>query len=284
MISIIGSLDGLVCVEEINLDQKEINLDRVYLWNPSINKLKPVPAAPIINDNHGIIRGLGYSQKTKDYKVVRILFLDLTSVGAVADVVVYSLNTDSWRPVKGTTIAPAGTLWHEYDPNLLGCPELQVTFNGVPHWFAEKESREKFIMSFNFDDERFGEFKIPADCDRWKYRIIGAYKDLLSIFVGVKVPNVPREHDYELWVMKEYGAESSWQKLFFILSTRVELGIPLGFGDHAQIFLKIRGWDQLFALDCDEQVKEFGDKQVKFFGIDSVCNIFSYTESLFLLG
>ena len=98
----VGSVNGLLCLRPLSLFGRTL-----YLWNPSIWKLK------ILDDScfhdqfdkwqtRSVI-GFGFHHRTKDYKIVRIMyFYDICQAYVEKEppmVEVFSLARNSWREV-----------------------------------------------------------------------------------------------------------------------------------------------------------------------------------------
>ncbi|KAJ4850309.1 hypothetical protein Tsubulata_044346 [Turnera subulata] len=128
--------------------------------------------------------GVGFCEKDEeDFKVV-YFGVPLTCNNYVPlvqeSVVSIYLSTDSWKKIQGIFIP--GDSGHN----------SKVTLDGVPHWIATSWEKNGIIMSFDFDKEEFGHVYSRAEGS-------GA--------------------DYEMWVLRGYGGEQIWTKLFFFQQT-----------------------------------------------------------------
>ncbi|KAI9182400.1 hypothetical protein LWI28_024960 [Acer negundo] len=149
----VGSVNGLLCLSPFFRQFGRT----LYLWNPSIWKLK------ILDDfyfQHQFDRrktrsAVRFYHKTKDYKIVRIMYFhDIYRAYVEKEppmVEVFSPTRNSWREV-GTY---AGCCVRD------DCSTVVV--NGCVHWFAKRteDASGKFILAFDFGSEKFGEITLP---------------------------------------------------------------------------------------------------------------------------
>ena len=61
-----GSCNGLLCISD-SLQNS------VYLWNPSIKKIKRLPIGVIQDTTYVVAIGLGFHRGGNDHKVVRVM-------------------------------------------------------------------------------------------------------------------------------------------------------------------------------------------------------------------
>ncbi|XP_015160961.1 F-box/kelch-repeat protein At3g23880-like [Solanum tuberosum] len=88
------------------------------------------------------------------------------------------------------------------------------------HWLADSEGYRSSLFSFNISNEAFGELplskEMPLLCDTIEQGLT-VLDGMLSVnFVCVKEDTIV----FDLWVMKEYGIEESWTKLFTMRDSR----------------------------------------------------------------
>ncbi|XP_016454950.1 F-box/kelch-repeat protein At3g23880-like [Nicotiana tabacum] len=184
-VRIVGSVNGLVCLV----------IERKYflLWNPSIRKFKKLPDP---RGGYYIMYGFGYDELHDDYKVVvisdRLSYNGLDHVG----VRIYSLKSNSWRNIRERWSGKLPSMWGAF-------------LNGKLHWTALTRSG---IFYIDLADEKWGKMKQPCfgkgDFDIWL--CMGVLGSDLSLFC-----NIPKTRA-EMWVMKEYGVEESWTKMFTV--------------------------------------------------------------------
>nr|XP_009761010.1 PREDICTED: F-box/kelch-repeat protein At3g23880-like [Nicotiana sylvestris] len=89
-----GSCDGLLCLS--------VGREELYLWNPSIRKLKRL-AWSGKNNLHYTTYGFGYNESQDDYKVVKVdgscRAYGFRGFEHLNNVSIYSLRTNSWKSI-----------------------------------------------------------------------------------------------------------------------------------------------------------------------------------------
>ncbi|KAK1355905.1 hypothetical protein POM88_049161 [Heracleum sosnowskyi] len=118
----------------------------VYLWNPSIRKLKVVPEFR----KHGKLDkaiGFWFNAEENDYEVVRIGY-----TGEMSFVEVYSLSSNSWKMINET--CPGADEISDRD---------LVYVKGKLHWLATQE-HGRIIVSLDMNNGKFGEKLISSSC------------------------------------------------------------------------------------------------------------------------
>ncbi|KAK9268925.1 hypothetical protein L1049_000690 [Liquidambar formosana] len=259
--NVVGSCNGLLCLT----DSVYPNFGcTIYVWNPFIGKFKAinnscVPRLLFNRDCSNVVLGFGFDAQNIDYKVVRVLnFTDLP----LPDVEVYNLSTDSWRRIEADV--PCVT-WTK--------PLSSTFFNGASHWIVFRDGYGRFIASFDFHNEVFGEIMLP---NRFKENdqelTLGVFKDSLGMIV---FPDEREQFALRfVWVMKEYGISDSWVNLFTI-GPLEKIGRPLGFGwDNEVLFRDYE--EKLFSYCHDTR----GSRHI---GMRSILDAFTYVESLVLV-
>lgn len=128
-----GCCNGLICYTE------SCN-GLIYLWNPTIRKLKVLPKYR----NHGIsCFGFWFDKRMNDHMVAKI------STEQVLSVDVYSLRTNSWRTI--TEGIPTGCMVADCD---------LVYVDGKLHWPREVSSERWKICSLDIESGTLGETDI----------------------------------------------------------------------------------------------------------------------------
>ncbi|XP_023892016.1 F-box/kelch-repeat protein At3g23880 [Quercus suber] len=223
------SCHGLVCFT--NHNNLPANTGAIYLWNPSIRKLKRLPAFSQTQYLR-FCTGFAYQSNTNDYKVVKISQMPADHNGIKTEAEVYTLSSNSWRRVE---ISLANTI--------LGVPidnRRTATFvSGALHWLGNvSEGASLFmILSFDVNNDKFGEIALPhvqqqqllpqgvmAKINRLMVfkgklafitlgylRFDHANEDEYNDFMSSHTP-----HSCFIWVMGDYGVHESWSKLFFV--------------------------------------------------------------------
>ncbi|TXG64341.1 hypothetical protein EZV62_011335 [Acer yangbiense] len=171
---------------------------------------------------------VGFHHKTKDYKIVRIMYFHGIYRAYVEKepprVEVFSLVRNSWREV--------GT----YAGCCVRDDRSTVVVNGRVHWFAKrtKDASSKFILAFDFGSENFGEITLP------NYHHDGE----------------SQSHGYELEisvaVMKEYGLVESWSRQYSIVPNKRSFRC-LGIVNNRDLMLDTIDKEGVFSYDLDKQ-------------------------------
>uniref|UniRef100_A0A2N9H1Z7 F-box domain-containing protein n=1 Tax=Fagus sylvatica TaxID=28930 RepID=A0A2N9H1Z7_FAGSY len=202
---------GLVCLA--NYDD---NLSHeLYLWNPSIRKFKKLRATRFDGRSQNVVLGLAYRCQYNDFKILRIVCHRRYKRQRVTktEAEVYTLSTDSWREVEVSVESLRG--------NDIGCnfyldhTSPCVFFNGVLHSIAKNIGNDdKFILSFDLNDERFREIMLPRDYldgISGRFECLAAFKESLA-FIVFGEGLVDLTGICHIWVMREYGVVESWTK------------------------------------------------------------------------
>ncbi|XP_074271912.1 F-box protein CPR1-like [Silene latifolia] len=222
---ILGSINGVLC---ISLSDHR----SVVLCNPSTKThhlIPPFTPSPYTNlqcqeikESPGhdgnpvnilfniVVYGFGFDSVTRDYKPVRMIETREDNVTVYRESSVYSLKNDSWKCVN--------------DQTLLGQFFLQkdrvVFVNEVLHFIVVDTTDHKLkIKCFNLKTETFSIFDLPMMLDdRFSLMMSSYFRELggcFSVFVNYQ-KFLEGLEQADLWVMKEYGNEESWFRLFCI--------------------------------------------------------------------
>ncbi|KAF9600498.1 hypothetical protein IFM89_009947 [Coptis chinensis] len=202
---IIASCNGIICLQP-DLSQN------VSLWNPALREFRilPKPSVPpelVPDSGLGFYFGFGYDAKTNDYKVVKVIFLNLMT----CRVDLYSLSTDSWRPID--TVVPF--------PYVFSHPKAPLR-NGIYCWLGEDESERHAILSFDFTTEVFKTMTVPDvygdvhGVDSPAYLRLALLRENLACIEWVFYSNDPYIWHCKIWVLNEYDVMESWTKLYTI--------------------------------------------------------------------
>ncbi|XP_039688407.1 F-box/kelch-repeat protein At3g23880 [Medicago truncatula] len=153
------------------------------LWNPSIRKYTLLP--PL--ENHiWTSLSFGYDHFIDNYKVV--------VVSSEKEVFFNTLGADYWKRIEGIP--------HYYDICGVG-----IFVSDTVNWLAIDESSSYFILiSLDFE-ESYQQLLLPeSENDSWT---LSAARDCLC---------VSRTSDtfMNIWIMKEYGNQESWTKLYIV--------------------------------------------------------------------
>ena len=225
----VGSCNGLVCLAQ--RENLSTTSDAIYLWNPSIRKFKRLPDSCSNGKGLWLSTGFGYQSKTNDYKVVK-----LRGTPVVAEV--YTLSSDSWRTVEislRSKVVVSQIVSYPYP----------LFFSGALHWFAYHSEGERefqdpmMILSFDVDNEKFGEMALPAG-DKLSDHSLFVFKGNLA-FISCGYPenddDLQSDSQCFIWVMRDYGVDESWNKLFSIRFENADI-IFYGCTEHGELLLK----------------------------------------------
>ncbi|KAH0646248.1 hypothetical protein KY284_034132 [Solanum tuberosum] len=151
-ISIVGSVNGLICVS--------IGDGDLFIWNPSIRKFKNLPDSRLkleVSEGGydgspcGVIYGFGYDKSRDDYKVVGVLCVEKNYDFHHNDVKIYSLKSDSWRNKDDV-------------PDEVELMEPCEFLDGKLHWVGGLNGgvhKERTIISMDLADEKWGTLEQP---------------------------------------------------------------------------------------------------------------------------
>jgi F-box interacting protein len=248
-------INGIVC-----LYGGVCNTD-IVLWNPAMREFKVVPSCPIDYPPYADYSfeglGFGYDAKTKDYKVVRMVyFWEVHGPDYPQLIQVYSLNSNAWKKID--TVLEAMP-W--------SCSEMYL--NGTYHWLACKS-----ILAFDMSHEVFRWMALP---DLGNLRDVRTKKsfNVLDSCIAVIVHVVDGvEKSFDIWVMCEYGVEESWTKQFKI-GPISGVDRPLGFGNNDNLLLVDHKGK---VVSCDSNTHEIKNLNIR--GVPLSLQVINYVPSL----
>ncbi|GLT42057.1 hypothetical protein SLA2020_160790 [Shorea laevis] len=197
---IVGSCNGLVCLV---LDGKR----DFFLWNPSTGDCNKLPEA-CTPAGEWYVHGFGYDSSSEDYKVVLVTtYVHITTTGTgtlcriEAEVAIFSLKRNSWR------------IFEEVNKVIRRLPRWdcdsfpESTFlNGAIHWINDIVGT---IIAFDLASETTCEFQAASPRSGFFNMDLGVLGGCLCLIHDCYTD----PYCVELWVMKEYGVETSWTKL-----------------------------------------------------------------------
>ena len=229
--------NGIFCLR--NYETNEL-----YLWNPSIRKLKMLSTIRLAHSGASYAIGLGYHSQNNDFKILRIVYFE-GSKARPAEAEVYTLSTDSWRKF---------VISLESEPNIGSINEIDqlrcLFFNGALHSIVFT-GEQKFILSFDVNDERFREIMLPQNYVDEKFEItfdiLAVFKGSLASFVCIEGQEGDRDICY-IWVMREYGVVESWTKINVPLHL---VNMFFGCTDSGELLIDIN--DSLVSYDTERQ-------------------------------
>jgi F-box interacting protein len=160
----------------------KLDNDSYFLWNPSITKFKLLP--PLENRHIRCFSiSFGYDHFIDNYKVI--------SVSTKNEVFVYTLGTDYWTRLEDIP----------FDYRIY---EMGVFVSGTVNWFATD-----VIISLHLENESYQKLCPPDLGDENNSWDFGVLRDCLCVIAN-------NEIHWDVWIMKEYGNQESWTKLYTI--------------------------------------------------------------------
>jgi F-box interacting protein len=189
----ICSCDGILC---FTLGQERGGRGTAVLCNPSLRKYNTLP--PLENHHRerevqSSLFSFGYDHFNDVYKVIAIsCFKDKNN-----EVDVYTLGSNNyWRSIQ------------DFPCSSRSMNQPGVFVSGTVNWLAYEVSNSsccRFIVSLDLEKESYQKIHQPdLDKDHWT---LGMFKDCLCIFAS-------NDMFLDVWIMKEYGINESWTKLY----------------------------------------------------------------------
>ncbi|CAK9318252.1 unnamed protein product [Citrullus colocynthis] len=174
-LSVCGSYNGLVCISSASL----LDVDPIYIWNPSVRKTRLLPNGLIPKWDHCWplnYLAFGFHQAVNDHIVLRIVRIEQWKCFYLVEI--YSLKADCWRRVS--SVPPI--------PTALDCRLLpkSICFNGLFYWIVKHKNGgiPNSILSLDMGTEEFHRLILP-DClvytDSPSPLCLGVIKESLTI-------------------------------------------------------------------------------------------------------
>ncbi|PHU21419.1 hypothetical protein BC332_06526 [Capsicum chinense] len=200
------------------------DFELVYL-EPDIRKYKTLADhGTELNDDDTCSYGFGYDEIHDDYKVVGLFFIDNGDYPYDVMVKIYSLKSDSWRQIDGFQ---SGDLANDFAKSVYG----------KIHWMT---SEGKFIF-IDLVDEKWATLNHPCYGEDLRLKL-GVFGSDLSIFTS----------SAELWVLKEYGVEESWENILTIKTHDIYDIRPLFIkSNKGEILLMLGSTVRIYHLEDD---------------------------------
>ncbi|XP_073024484.1 F-box/kelch-repeat protein At3g23880-like [Primulina eburnea] len=177
-IQMVGSCNGLVCV---------VYTGHIFVWNPAIRKYRQLPS-PRFSSREPC--GFGYDASSDDYKVVQIVDkLNSTPYSRT-----YSLRNDSWKSLD----------WTHGRTSFGGSG---VFLNGAIHWIVAYDDNGANVWAVVAQSLATGEliWTVALPLQSWAFLQVLGERLCACFRCGFLI---------EVWVMKEYGVEKSWSKMY----------------------------------------------------------------------
>ncbi|CAN6700172.1 unnamed protein product [Malus baccata var. baccata] len=259
-LNIHGSCNGLLCLSNrLGLCLKT----PIYLWNPSIRKLKRLRKGLIQHTICFVVIGFGFHSGENDYKVVRIVRFLRKKV--IFGVEVYSVRLDAWKRISA--VPPVSPDVYFFGNKTSAC------IDGVLYWIVSEPSQQcTSILSFDCVGEVFQKIMLPDIIGKGieLYRInIRMFEKLVSVF---DYRQDGKDYYCDIWVLEM----ETWKMIrTIILPERGFIAQPLSFRATGVVHMAIRG-DLVLYDPESRQVNPLGIKLHDGY-------VGSYTESLILL-
>ncbi|KAM7274740.1 hypothetical protein ACFE04_016606 [Oxalis oulophora] len=196
-----GSCNGLLCLSD------SLYNDAMYIYNPFTRDYMEIPKSIKFSDQE-VVFGFGFNPKTKQYKVIKIIYYRNSNTNSrtrrivypKSDVQVFTLGTNSWRSLGKSPY------------QLIRSPS-EALVNGILH-FVSKPRRyfpARKIVAFDLNDEQFREVAKP-DCGG-----LNKCNFQLALLNGCLAAAVYGNYGkLEIWIMKKYNVKESWVKEYNI--------------------------------------------------------------------
>lgn len=234
-ISIVGSCNGLFCAEiETPSDENggcfliwnPITRENRFVEKPTVNTLRtphslrtPHNLALALRTPHTLALAFGFTHKTNDYKLVRIV--SYFGSDHPSTVEVYNMTTEKWSAYDVTTLPclePDKVPPYFNSPSILfsiSSPYFIQPLKKAFHWLVDTAGIEdrlsRAVVSFDLEEEQLKlftwlhPFKIPLV----DLGILDSLNDKLSLIVpGMDCPN----SSFDIWVMNDFGYQDSWTR------------------------------------------------------------------------
>lgn len=209
------------------------------------------------------VLGFGVSRRSGHYKIVR-LFRELSRFSGLSKSVckgeVYTLGTGLWRSVVEVEM-PYQYCYRGNEPSDPG-----AFVNGNLHWLIFDRNNNARVCCFDLETELFASFSPPRGLPP---RIYGQGY-WLCVLDGRLCLSNNAGSDVDIWLMKEYGDESSWERE---LSIKKPVGGIDGFLHPLKVF---KNGDSLFVVTHNpaqlywyssktKAIKKYGDVEKPYF-------------------
>lgn len=187
---VLRSCDGIFCCT--------LKPGSYFLWNPSIRKFKLLP--PLENPRRSVSFSvcLGYDHFIDNYKVIVVSFKNEVNVN--------TLGTDYWTTIEHIP----------YNYHILG-PGIFVS--GTVNWFSMERSVSKHvILSLDLEKLSYQKLWLPDLANENYSWTLAVVRDCLCVFESSDIY-------WDVWIMKQYGNQESWTKLYTIPNMQDHRGL-----------------------------------------------------------
>ncbi|KAL6228428.1 hypothetical protein ACLB2K_002379 [Fragaria x ananassa] len=224
-VDLMNSCNGLLCLTESKRDGS------LYVCNPILGQYISIPC-PDKNRYYSCnFTAIGFSAKTKEYKVVQTSFREYNRSEPVAHI--YTIGTGVWRslgkPPRGGRI-PFDSFLH-----------------GTLHWIPYASyNYTQSIQSFDFEREEFRPLPLPPvslkKSGQYDGFGLGVLKGcILSCVFESNQCKGRSQGTVDMWIMKDYGVQESWTKILVIENLYPDSSyIPIMFLNDVEILMRYR--------------------------------------------
>ncbi|KAL3535300.1 hypothetical protein ACH5RR_003761 [Cinchona calisaya] len=193
-----------------------------------------------------------------------------------------------WNPCMGEyiTIESPGGIMEFPKVVTFGVYTDGIFLNDNLHWLISDPDGLELISCFDLDKEVFQPFPAPPELCQYNLASLEVYKECLSVCDNTS------DFDFVIWVMKDYGFKSSWNKEFVINKNHIDrigcyyetIHIVKVLEDGEVLLL----WDDFWFRTCNAKRKTLHDVDIyKLIGKDenspSSSEVMDYVPSLFSL-
>ncbi|XP_057792838.1 F-box/kelch-repeat protein At3g23880-like [Salvia miltiorrhiza] len=263
-VRLVGPCNGIVCLYGY--------YDNIALWNPAIRCFKKLPASQLPRPSNFKVRGgdlgVGFDPKTRDIKVLQILFCVSMDSQIVYQVEIYSSRMNSWKKLESSM--PANIMCY----NLWSMVYKNENFC----WWAQDKNNVEVILSFNMVDEAFEMTQLPSDIEPLggQHRTTRAIMPLKESLALIVYRQLEDDKVFDVWILNEIGGGvEAWSKL-----TRIGpiSGVEkvLGFWNKCECILESRTGETVLYNRVTRKTKNLG-----IYGKRSRLEVLVLTESLY---
>ncbi|KAJ8760396.1 hypothetical protein K2173_015063 [Erythroxylum novogranatense] len=239
--SIIGSCNGLVCIQGFIL-----RIPTILLWNPSVRTYRYLPPTSFTAHDVGVF-GFGYDSMNDDYLVMnlvptnsRVLCDHVSCYDTIPHKYHYKSRLELW------VYRLQRHRWTRIDvPYWFTDVELRVNslfVHEACHWLINIKSTQ-VIVAFHTTTEKLERLSLPMLLSKEKNKY---YLGVLGDWLCVSCMQPKAVKGADIWVMKEYGIEDSWVKLFSFsceaLGKSIDRLVPISFSKNKERILLKVGW------------------------------------------
>ncbi|XP_059649215.1 F-box protein At3g07870-like [Cornus florida] len=257
---IVNSCNGFLCLSEPS------RKDPVVVCNPVTGEYIELPVVNRDDENSKYFGdcGFGFSPKANQYKVIR-MFQRLIRDPVTGwerygrSIEINTLGTGSWRSIGD---APFSSYRLTFPTYLKGCI----------HWFCLDSKSSNYIVSFNFDNEQFKWVPPPPreyveyDYDEFNETGKISLSTMCNVSMGVIkdclcISDASSYCPIDIWVLKKYGVQESWTKMFSIdtdTDERWPIGLyqPINYLKNGTLLLFQYFTSSLICYDLNQNLKQ----------------------------